>query len=152
MATVTYLGPSTPADPSTQFIAIVPGDDGEASYVFPRGVIVYDVPEAALEQINAARGHRFEVGIEKASESRALSDDDADGELADISVTDRDAVAPWDGYDDDTVEEIEQRLREAVVAGNPGLVEQAKLYEAAHKKRKGVEDFDPAAVSAATDE
>ena len=44
-----------------------------------------------------------------------------------------DAVIPWPGYDDMTVEEINER-----VAGSPELSEAVAAYEGAHKNRKSI--------------
>ena len=55
MKTVTYEGPTDPADPTTRYWT------GDQRFCFPRGVAVPDVPEDVAKDLKATEGHNFKV-------------------------------------------------------------------------------------------
>lgn len=152
MATVTYEGPVTPADPSTQYIVILDADEAAGreetqTFTFQKGVAAYDVPGEVVEQLSAfGKGHRFDIVAASDAEAKRLTPDEPEEgeELGEVSVTPQDAAEPWEGYDDEDVEDVVEALRTAHVVGNEGLIEHVKAYEGEHKARKTILEYDPA--------
>jgi hypothetical protein len=108
VSTVTYRGPVNPLDGSSVYV--LPTEDGELS--FRRDVPTEDVPQEVASELRKAEGHRFDFG--KAAEG---------------------PVEPYDGFDDATVEEIEERLGDS---HDPDLAARVIAYERENKGRKGV--------------
>lgn len=137
MVTVIYDGPVDTGDRTS--IYVLPRDEeiGRTEEIsFPLGEKVSGITQEISDQLVNTRGQKFTVLADTESQADTLSKDE---EETDSTVGVLSDTEPYEGYGDQTVEEVVSYLASATESERSHVME----YEKAHKNRKGITEWSP---------